>query len=87
MLVLPFLSNRDGQMIALTPLERKAAFVAAVTLRQSTRMRAAKEIGVSWQHLRCVLEDERVGSLELKRRIAIYVGLPIEQLFPDRQAA
>jgi chemotaxis protein histidine kinase CheA len=84
---LPFPTHRQGEMIALTPIQRKAAFMAAVTLRGSTRMAAAAELGVSWTHLLGVLDGLRTGSAELKRRIAIYVGMPVDQLFPETKAA
>jgi len=70
-------------MIALTALERKAAFVAAATLHQDTKMAAAEKCGVSWQHLLYVLDGEREPSAELRERVAEYVGMPVSQLFPD----
>lgn len=60
----------------LTPIERKATFVAACTLKGLTLTNAAKqECGVSWQHLDLVLLGGREGSVELKQKVAAFVGV------------
>lgn len=68
----------------LTPLERKAAFAHAVTLRGKSKTAAAKEdLGVTWTHLSAVLEEDRDGSEELRRRFADYIGVPVEECWPE----
>ncbi len=52
--------------MAMTPLERKAALRAAVTLRELTMAEAAAELGVSYNHLTLVISGERVGSERLE---------------------
>jgi hypothetical protein len=47
--------------MAMTPLERKAAFRAAVTLRQITMAEAAAEMGVSYNHLTLVINGRAGG--------------------------
>lgn len=73
--------------MAMTPLERKAAFKAAVTLRQVTMAEAAASMGVSYNHLLLVLGGERVGSERLERAIADFVGRPAGEMFERRRAA
>jgi hypothetical protein len=69
----------------MTPIERKAAFAAAVVLNGTTRTAAARDaIGVSWQHLQLVLDEQREGSAEVRRRFAAYIGRPEEEVFPPR---
>lgn len=68
----------------MTPLERKAAFAHAVTMRRTTRSRAAKEeLGVSLLHLRYVLDGTRVGSAELLQRFADFIGRPLDEVWPE----
>ena len=67
--------------MAMTPLQRKAAFKAAVTLREVTMAEAAHELGVSYNHLTLVLKGERIGSARLEQEIATFVGLPVGDLF------
>jgi transcriptional regulator with XRE-family HTH domain len=67
--------------MAMTPLQRKAAFRAAVTLRQITMAEAAHELGVSYNHLTLVLKGERVGSARLEQGIAEFVGQPVHDVF------
>lgn len=66
-----------------TPIERKAAFMAAVTLKETTKTAAAEELEVSWTHLEFVLDGVRVGSTELKEKIADYVGIPSSQFWKE----
>lgn len=69
----------------MTPLERKAAFVSAVVLKETTQERAAKEdLGVSAFHLAECLADRRVASDELKQRFADYIGVPFEEVWGER---
>ncbi|HEY7898583.1 MAG: hypothetical protein ACHQQP_00345 [Gemmatimonadales bacterium] len=65
----------------MTPLERKAAFRAAVTLRQITMAEAAAELGISYNHLTLVINGERVGSERLEEGIARIVGRPVTEVF------
>jgi transcriptional regulator with XRE-family HTH domain len=70
--------------MAMTGLERKALFRAAVTLNELTMAEAAAQFGVSYNHLILVLRGDRVGSAQLERRIAEFVGKPVRELFPRR---
>jgi lambda repressor-like predicted transcriptional regulator len=67
----------------LTPLQRQAAFKAAVTLHEVTMAQAAARLGVSYNHLTLVLKGERRGSDRLERAIAVFVGQPRKEVFPD----
>jgi len=67
--------------MAMTPLERKAAFRAAVTLRQITMAEAAAELGISYNHLTLVINGERVGSERLEEGIARAIGRPTAEVF------
>ena len=67
--------------MAMTPLERKAAFRAAVTLRQLTMAEAAAELGVSYNHLTLVIKGERVGSADLEAGIAAMTGRSVTEVF------
>jgi hypothetical protein len=73
--------------MAMTPLERKAAFKSAVTLRQVTMAQAAASMGVSYNHLLLVLGGERVGSERLERAIADFVGRSVGEMFERRRPA
>lgn len=67
--------------MAMTPLERKAAFRAAVTLRQITMAEAAAEMGVSYNHLTLVINGERVGSARLEEAIARALNHSVTEVF------
>lgn len=67
--------------MAMTPLERKAAFRAAVTLRQITMAEAAAELGVSYNHLTLVINGGRVGSERVEEGIARAIGRPVADVF------
>ena len=67
--------------MAMTPLERKAAFRAAVTLRQVTMAEAAAELGISYNHLTLVINGERVGSARVEEAIASMIGRPVTEVF------
>lgn len=67
--------------MAMTPLERKAAFKAAVTLRQITMAEAAAELGVSYNHLTLVINGERVGSARLESGIADMIKRSVADVF------
>jgi transcriptional regulator with XRE-family HTH domain len=67
--------------MAMTPLQRKAAFRAAVTLRQVTMAEAATELGVSYNHLTLVINGERVGSARLEEAIAAVLGRSVTDVF------
>jgi hypothetical protein len=68
--------------MAMTPLERKAAFKAAVTLREMTMAEAAQSLRVSYNHLMLVLAGHRVGSLRLEHDVAAFVRMDRDELFP-----
>jgi transcriptional regulator with XRE-family HTH domain len=67
--------------MAMTPLERKAAFRAAVTLRQITMAEAAAQLGVSYNHLTLVINGERVGSARLEEGISRVLGRAPTEVF------
>jgi len=67
--------------MAMTPLERKAAFRAAVTLRQITMAEAAAQLGVSYNHLTLVINGERVGSARLEEGISRVLGRSQTEVF------
>ena len=67
----------------MTPLERRAAFKAAVTLQQMTMAGAATYLGVSYNHLSLVLAGERHGSARLEQAIADYLRRPRQVVFPN----
>ncbi len=67
--------------MAMTPLERKAALRAAVTLRELTMAEAAAELGVSYNHLTLVISGERVGSARLEEAISALIGRPVAEVF------
>lgn len=73
--------------MAMTPLQRKAAFKAAVTLRQVTMAQAAATLGVSYNHLLLVLGGERIGSARLEEAIAAFVGRGRGEMFERRSPA
>lgn len=73
--------------MAMTPLQRKAAFKAAVTLRQVTMAEAAGALGVSYNHLSLVLGGERIGSARLEEGIAGFVGRERAEMFERRPPA
>jgi transcriptional regulator with XRE-family HTH domain len=66
---------------ALTPLQRKAAFKAAVTLREITAATAARRLGVSYNHLMLVLAGDRQGSARLRGEVAGFLGRPEAEVF------
>lgn len=67
--------------MAMSPLERKAAFRAAATLQEVTMSNAARRLGVSYNHLMLVLNGDRKGSAALKSRIADFLGCAILEVF------
>jgi hypothetical protein len=68
-------------MVALSPLQRKAAFAAAVELNETNKGAAAESLGVSWTHLLACMEGSRTPSSELASRVAAYVGLPVSEFW------
>jgi hypothetical protein len=73
--------NVEVAKMAMTPLERKALFKSAVTLREITMQQAADELGVSYNHLMLVLRGDRVASERLEHDIADFVGRPVRDMF------
>jgi hypothetical protein len=65
----------------MTPLQRKAAFRAAATLSEVSMAVAARRLGVSYNHLMLVLAGTREGSIELKNRVAEFVGHNVTDVF------
>jgi transcriptional regulator with XRE-family HTH domain len=70
--------------MAMTALERKAAFRAAATLRQVTMAEAAAQLGISYNHLTLVINGERVGSARVEEGIAAVIGRPVTDVFGRR---
>lgn len=72
--------------MAMTAIERKAAFRYAATVRQITMANAARRLGVSYNHLMLVLagpeEAGRKGSASLLARIADFMGCSVAEAFP-----
>ena len=67
----------------MTPLERKAAFKAAVTLRQITAGTAARRAGVSYNHLMLVLGGHRKASARLRGEVALLLCRPEREIFGE----
>lgn len=67
--------------MAMTPLQRKAAFKSATTMQEVSMANAARRLGVSYNHLMLVLAGEREGSVALKRRIAQFLGRTTTEVF------
>jgi hypothetical protein len=78
--------------MAMTPVERKAAFRYAATVHELTMCNAARRLGVSYNHLMLVLAgpeghpDGREGSAALNERIAQFLGCAVSEVFPTAQA-
>ncbi len=70
--------------MAMTALERKALFKAAVTLHQLTMAQAAAKFGVSYNHLILVLRGDRIGSERLEDAISEFMGRPVREVFGRR---
>ena len=70
--------------MAMTALERKALFRAAVTLDRLTMAEAAAKFGVSYNHLTLVIRGDRIGSERLEQAIAEFVGKPVREVFGRR---
>ncbi len=68
----------------MTPLERKAAFKAAVTMTQASAAVAARQLSVSYNHLMLVLSGERTGSERLCRAIAAFLCRTEVEVFGSR---
>jgi hypothetical protein len=71
-------------LTGMAPLERKAAFKAAVTLNQVTAAEAARNLRISYNHLMLVLNGDRVGSERLCRAIAAFLGRTDVEVFGSR---
>lgn len=68
----------------MSPLERKAAFLYAVTMNQTTLESAAKDAcGVTWFHLSQGIAhpEYRTMSDEVKQRFADYIGKTVDEVF------
>lgn len=68
----------------MSPLERKAALKAAVTLQEITSSVAARRLGISYNHLMLVLSGDRNGSDRLRNGIANLFGKSEEEVFGPR---
>jgi transcriptional regulator with XRE-family HTH domain len=68
----------------MAPLERKAAFKAAVTMHQLTAAEAARSLKISYNHLMLVLSGDRIGSARLRQSIAAFLGRTDVEVFGSR---
>jgi hypothetical protein len=68
----------------MQPLERKAAFKAAATMARVSAATAARQLGVSYNHLMLVLNGERTGSERLCGAIAAFLGCTDVDVFGNR---
>jgi hypothetical protein len=68
----------------MAPLERKAAFKAAVTMNRVTAAQAARNLNISYNHLMLVLNGDRTGSERLCRDIAAFLGCTDVEVFGSR---
>lgn len=67
----------------LTPLQRKARFVARAIEEGKTLEAAAQSAAnCCWPHVKEGLLGKRVLSKEVQMDIAAYVGVPVRKLFP-----
>lgn len=69
--------------MAMTPLERKAAFKHAVTMNRTTQEAASAEMGVTYYHLSEGIAGRRSLSAELKEKFAAYIGKSPVEVFGD----
>jgi hypothetical protein len=69
----------------MSPLERKAAFRAAATLKEVTMANAARRLGVSYNNLMLVLNGDRKASSGLKSRIADFLGCATPEVFEQER--
>ncbi len=70
--------------MAMSPLERKAAFLYAVTMNQTTLESAAQEAcGVTWFHLSQGIAhpEYRTMSAEVKQKFAEYISRTVDEVF------
>ena len=57
-----------------SPLERQAAFKAAVVLHNTTISAAVRSFGVSYTHFTLVLAGKRKASPRLEQKIAAFIA-------------
>lgn len=69
----------------MSPIERRAAFRAAVILKQTTMTRAAASLGISYNHLVLVLAGNRRASRRLQSAVATFLEVSIERVFEPRR--
>lgn len=68
--------------MAMTPLERKAAFKHQVTLDETTLEQAAQDVcGVTWYHLSQGIAEERDLSDDVMQKFARYIQRPVRDVF------
>jgi hypothetical protein len=82
------LSTVRKSTMPMSELERKAAFKSAVTMKQTTMEKAARdEMGVSIHHLNEGLANRRVLSEAVEERFAAYIDRPRLEVFAERVEA
>jgi hypothetical protein len=73
---------RPATKVSFGPLQRKAEFAKAATLREKANSVAAEEdLGSSWTHLRECFEGERTPSKDLALKVATYVEMDAEDFW------
>ncbi|MFL5481120.1 MAG: hypothetical protein ACJ8AK_02940 [Gemmatimonadaceae bacterium] len=66
----------------MTPLQRKAEFAKAATLRdKASGVAALEDLDSSWTHLRECFEGKRTPSKELATNVAAYVEMDPEDFW------
>lgn len=72
--------------MAMTALERKAAFASAVTTKETTlHAAAATACGVTWFHLAEGIAGRRALSAEVKAKFAAYIGRAVTDVFGEAE--
>lgn len=68
--------------MAMSGLERKAAFQTAATMQEKTLFAAAQDAcGVTWTYLSDVIADKRSASEEVRQKFAAYIGRTVDDVF------
>jgi hypothetical protein len=71
--------------MTMTPLERKAAFLYAVTMNKTTLEAGAQDgCDVTWFHLSQGIAGERKLGAEVKQKFAAYIDRSVEDVFGEQ---
>jgi transcriptional regulator with XRE-family HTH domain len=63
--------------------QRRAAFKEAAMSRKLSQNRAARDLGVSYNHLMLVFRGRRQGSQRLRAKVAEFLGRSEPEVFGD----